>query len=181
MCPNLVYAISPINRGLHNRQWDRWCAIRSTSSLKVISISSGELSCRVLKHLTDHNSLNTIQYWFGFQRRTPYQAKFSIGFRTVTKQTVSDDIFTNRKRSLRPCFYLKLTLSSPSACNICIEQKLITRTDANLIATSKICIAALGFADSLKNSLQRLFKWALGLVHNCFTMIVLLIAASPPV
>ena len=36
--------------------------------LKVIWISSGELSCRFLKHITDHNSLNTIQYLFEFSK-----------------------------------------------------------------------------------------------------------------
>ena len=79
---------------------------------------------------------------------TFYQMKFSIGFRTVIKQTVSDDIVQAENAHRDPDFTQKINLSTLSACNVCIEQKLITRTDAHLIAASKICIAALGFAES---------------------------------
>ena len=61
-----------------------------------------------------------------------YQTKFIARLHPATKQTASDHL---------------------ECLQVCIEQKFITRTDAHLIATSKICIAALGFSQKSKNSL----------------------------
>ena len=102
---------------------------------KVIWISSWKPSCRVLNHLSAHNSLNGKQFWiikkpnyWVLERYPRSKKKFFIKFRTVTEQMVSDNICTSRKRSKRPCSHLKINLSILSVCNVCIEQKLITRT-----------------------------------------------------
>ena len=82
-----------------------------------------------------HNFLDAIAFKIVFSRGTIYQTKFIIGFLTVTKQTVSDNInFVQAENAPRdPVFTVKN--SWHLECLQCLHREQHSRTDALLITT----------------------------------------------